>query len=121
MSFKDELQKFMNEMAMYYSAGDAAACARMFTLNGELFSPYSPTAHCRDEIEELHRVWTDGVSNKKLTVVDAGGSGDLAWCLAIFSEGEVTVEGTSFCVFERQPDGSWLIRICSLNGVDTKI
>jgi len=55
------------------------------------------------------------METKKLTIVDAGGSGDVAWCLAIFSEGEVTVEGTSLCVFERQLDRSWLIRICSLN------
>jgi hypothetical protein len=39
----------------------------------------------------------------------------LLWCLAIFSDGEVTGEGTSLCIFERQYNGNWLIRICSLN------
>jgi hypothetical protein len=60
---------------------------------------------------------TEGVGNKKLLVIEAGGSGDVAWCLANFAEGEVTGEGTSLCVFERQQDGYWLIRICSLNEV----
>jgi len=44
-------------------------------------------------------------------VVDAGVSGDLAWCLVTFSEGEVTGDGTSLSIFERQSDGDWLIRL----------
>jgi hypothetical protein len=39
MSLKDELQNFMNSMAVSYSAGDAVACAAMFTANVELFPP----------------------------------------------------------------------------------
>jgi len=65
MSVKDELQIFMNAMALSYGAGDAAACAAMFTADAELFSPYAPTACGRAEIEELHRVWTEGDGNKK--------------------------------------------------------
>jgi ketosteroid isomerase-like protein len=64
MSLKDELQNFMDAMALSYSAGDASTCAAIFTPNAELFSPYAPTARGRDEIEELHRVWTVDVSNK---------------------------------------------------------
>jgi ketosteroid isomerase-like protein len=119
MSLKDELQIFMNAMAASYSAGDAVACAAMFTANAELISPYAPTARGKAEIEKLHRVWTEGVGNKKLAVIDAGGSGEVAWCLANFSEGEVTGEGISLCIFERQHDKSWLIRICSLNEGNT--
>jgi ketosteroid isomerase-like protein len=109
----------MNAMAVSYSAGDALSCAAMFTSDAELISPYAPTARGRSEIEELHRVWTEGVGNKKLVVIDAGGYGDVAWCLANFSEGEVTGERTSLCVFERQHDGNLLIRICSLNEGNT--
>jgi ketosteroid isomerase-like protein len=115
MTIKDELQFFMNAMAVSYSAGDALACAEMFTADAKLISPYAPTARGRKEIEELHKIWTAGVRNKMLHVIEAGGSGDVAWCLANFSEGEVTGEGTSLCVFERQHDSNWLIRICSLN------
>jgi ketosteroid isomerase-like protein len=116
MSLKDELQILMNAMAVSYSAGDAIACAAIFTTNAELISPYAPTARGRVEIEKLHRIWTESIGNKKLVVIDAGGSGDVAWCLANFSEGE----GTSLCIFERQLDKSWLLRICSLNEGNTK-
>jgi hypothetical protein len=43
-------------------------------------------------------------------------SGDLAWCLASYGEG-IDI-GTSLSVFVRQPDGAWLIRMCSLNSTD---
>jgi ketosteroid isomerase-like protein len=89
----------------------------VFTPDGELYSPYAPPARGRAAIEALHRIWTlDGGSGKRLTIVHAGSSGDLAWCLASFSEGQVTGDGTSLNIFERQADGSWHIRMCSLNG-----
>jgi len=119
MTIKDELQLFMNTMAVSYSAGNSLECAEMFTSDAKLISPYAPSARGRKEIEELHKTWTEGVGNKKLLVIDAGGSGDVAWCLAKFSEGEVTGEGTSLCIFERQQDSNWLIRICSLNEVNS--
>ena len=62
---------------------------------------------------------TGGVGNKKFVVIDAGDSGEVACCLANFSEVEVTGEGTSVCGFERQHDGNWLIRICILNDENT--
>ncbi len=90
----------------------------MFALNGNLYSPYAPPARGRAAIEALHKDWTEGGGNgKKLTVIDAGGSGDMAWCLASFSEGHVTGEGTSLMIFER-PAKEWLIRVCSLNSND---
>lgn len=46
---------------------------------------------------------------------DAGSSGDLAWCLATYSEGRVAEEGASLNILEHQADGNWLIRICGLN------
>ena len=119
MSIRDDLQKLFDLYAAAYQAGDATACATMFALNGELYSPYAPPARGRAAIEALHQVWTqEGGSSKHVIVIDAGGSGDLAWCLATFSEGQVTGDGTSLNIFERNADGDWLIRICSLNSSD---
>lgn len=119
MSIRDDLQYLLNIYATAYRAGDSAACAAMFALNGELYSPYAPPARGRAAIEALHKVWTqEGGGGKQLIVVDAGGSGDLAWCLVTFSEGQVTGDGTSLNIFERHADGDWLIRICSLNSSD---
>jgi ketosteroid isomerase-like protein len=119
MSIREDLQNLFNIYAAAYQTGDATVCAAMFTLNGELYSPYALPARGRAAIEALHKVWTqEGGGGKQLTVIDAGGSGDLAWCLAAFSEGQVTGDGTSLNIFERQADGAWLIRACSLNGSD---
>jgi ketosteroid isomerase-like protein len=115
MSIHEEMQGLMNAMALAYRAGDAQACAQLFVPDGVLYSPYAFPAHGRIEIESLHRLWTDGGTGKKLTVVDAGCSGNLGWCLTEYSEGAATGNGTSLNVVERQSNGQWLIRICSLN------
>lgn len=115
MSIHDDLQELMNTMAKAYRAGDAAGCASLFVPGGELYSPYAPPARGRGAIEALHQEWTQGGENKQLKVIDAGSSGDLAWCHAAYSEGEVSGNGTSLSVFERQAEGHWLIRICMLN------
>jgi uncharacterized protein (TIGR02246 family) len=115
---RDELQDFFDAMAAAYVAGDATACAGLFTADGQLHSPYAPPARGRAEIEALHRIWTEGATAKVFRVIDAGRSGDLAWALASYSEDDATIEGTSLCVFERGPDGHWLIRACSLNATD---
>lgn len=115
-SLRDDLQELLDTYAAAYRAADAAGCAAMFAPECELHSPFAPPARGRSEVEALHRVWTvEGGADKTLAVVGAGGSGDLAWCVAAFSEGPATGSGTSLNVFERQPDGRWLIRICSLN------
>ena len=119
MAIREELQGLYNAYAAAYSVGDAGACAAVFAPDGELFSPYAPPARGREAIEALHKDWTrDGVGDKQLVVVAAGGSGDLAWCLASYSEGLATGNGTSLNVFEGQPNGNWLIRVCSLNSSD---
>ena len=119
MSIRDELQSLLDAYAAAYRSGDAAACAAMFVPDGELYSPYAPPARGRAAIEALHHAWTrDGGGDKQLTAIDVGSAGDLAWCLAAFSEGQVTGDGTSLNILERRADGGWMIRICSLNGDD---
>jgi uncharacterized protein (TIGR02246 family) len=122
MSIREELQDLLDAYAKAYQAGDALACANMYTPQGELHSPYAPPARGRSEIEEIHRVWTQYVSGeKKLAIVEADSSGDLAWCLATYTEGQVTGNGTSLNILERQPDGSWLVRLSSLNSTDPPV
>jgi uncharacterized protein (TIGR02246 family) len=115
MSFKTKMQALMDAMAAAYRAGDAYACAQMFVTDGVLYSPYAHPARGHVEIEALHRDWTEGVTGKKLKVLDAARSGDVGWCLVAYSEGDETGNGTSLSIVERQSDGQWLIRICSLN------
>jgi uncharacterized protein (TIGR02246 family) len=114
--FEVEAQALMDRMAAAYRAGDAAGCAALFTADATLLSPYAVAAHGRDAIETLHRDWTAQANSKRLTVIEAGRSGDLGWCLAAYSEGDITGNGTSLSTLIRQSNGSWLIRMCSLNG-----
>jgi hypothetical protein len=43
------------------------------------------------------------------------------WSLATYSEGQVTGDGTSLNVLDRQTDGNWLIRICGPNSGEPQI
>ncbi|AWI60040.1 hypothetical protein ABIA22_005347 [Sinorhizobium fredii] len=75
----------------------------MFTLDAELYSPDAPPALGRAAIEALHCEWMHGgVPDKELRVIQAGGS-------------RGKVPGTSLEVWQREDDGSWRIRMCSLN------
>ena len=116
MPDRNELQKTFEMYVAAYRMGDAQGCAAVFLPDAVMMSPYGPTATGRDEIAAQHADWVgEGSEGKRLEIVAHGGARDVAWALAAFSEGEATGEGTSLCVFERQPDGRWLIRMCSLN------
>jgi len=116
MTIQDELQRLFDEYVAAYRVGNAAGCAAIFTPNAELYSPYGPASRGRGAIEETHAAWTQaGGENKQIEVIEAGQSGNLAWCLARCSEGDATGDGTSLNVLERQEDGGWSIRMCSLN------
>ena len=115
LTFHEEIQELMDQMANAYRAADAHSCAQMFVPEGVLYSPYAVPAQGRTEIESLHRIWTGEGTGKQLKVLEADNSGNLGWCLVAYSEGDATGNGTSLCVVERQPNGKWLIRICSLS------
>ena len=116
MDIKKELQLLFDRYVAAYRTGDGEGCAAFFAADAELHSPYGPVARGRQSIAKTHLQWTsEGAEKKQLEVINAGVSGDLAWCFAEFTEGEVTGAGVSLNVLERQPDGSWLIRMCSLN------
>jgi uncharacterized protein (TIGR02246 family) len=114
LTFHEEMQELMDEMAVAYRTSDARACAQLFVSDGVLYSPYAYPARGRAEIESLHRAWTDETTRKQLIVMDASSTGNLGWCLAAYSEDDATGNGTSLNVVERQPDGQWHIKICSL-------
>lgn len=102
-------------MTAAYRAGDAAACAKMWTESAAIYSPFGPPLTGRAEIEAAHRDWTAGGAgaDKVLEVQAASADGDMAWCLVRYSEeGE---SGVSLNILERQADGTWLIRLTSLN------
>ncbi|MDA7427827.1 nuclear transport factor 2 family protein [Primorskyibacter aestuariivivens] len=119
MPLQDDLNTLWKRYVAAYRAGDATGCAALFTLGAVLHSPFGPPARGRTEIEALHADWVaEGGGAKHMQLLESGQTGDLAWCLCAFSEGDATGEGVSLNVLERQPDGDWKIRVCSLNAGD---
>ncbi|WP_271951931.1 YybH family protein [Ruegeria faecimaris] len=115
MSFKQQCQEVFDHYVACYRQGDANGCASVFAAQAEMYSPFGPPSIGRQAIEDTHAEWVaEGGEDKKINVSSAGRDGELGWCLAEFSEG-TTGEGVSLNVLERQPDGRWLITLCSLN------
>ncbi len=114
MALRKELQGLCNAYVAAYRAGDATGCAASFTENAVMQSIFAPPALGRSAIAATHRDWVRDGADKTLTVLDAGGSGDVAWFLAEFAEGEATGVGITLAVCERRPGGPWQIRACSL-------
>lgn len=119
MTLRAELQAALDDMAQFYAAGDAVACAALFTTDATLVSSYGPPAQGRAAIAALHRDWTKAATAKTFEILDCGGGGETAWALARFSEGRITGAGTTLAVFERRECTGWLVRVCSLNSAET--
>lgn len=116
MDDKTAIDALWGQYLSAYRIGDAEGCARVFTDDAELYSPFAPVAKGRDAIRALHADWTDGgAPDKTLSVLSWGASEGLAWCVAAYGEGTATGTGTSLSSLERQPDGGWLIRVCALS------
>ena len=115
MSLKSTFQILYDEYVACYRSADAIGCAALFASDAELYYPFGPPAIGRAAIAATHEQWvSEGAEDKQITVMDAGGSGDVGWCLAQYSEGS-TGRGTSLSILARQPEGNWLITHCSLN------
>lgn len=122
MELGEELQQLLDGYVAAYRAGDAAGCAAVYTECGEIHSPFGPPAVGRAAIAAAHTAWfEEAEENKAITVLSVQGAGDLAACLARYSadipreDGPPATEaGVTLSTFERQADGSWLIRMSAL-------
>jgi ketosteroid isomerase-like protein len=118
MTNRAEMQRLLDAYVAAYRSGDADGCAACFTEDAQLFSPYSQPARGRAAIANLHADWVQEGENKRMTLLDCGAEGALAWALCRYDEGRATGSGTSLFVCERSTDAAWRIRICSLNEDD---
>ena len=114
MHSKRDIQALLDQMTAANRAGDADACAKLFTSEAQLHSPFGPAAVGRDAIRRVHKEWTAEANTKGFAIIDHGSSNDMAWCLARFSEGDAAGGGSSLIVLEKQSDMRWLIRACCL-------
>ena len=106
-----------------YEAEDAEGCAALYAEDGELVSPFGPPVRGRVAIAAAHRDWfSEGETNKTMTVVRAGIDGALGYCLVRYAAevpvaagGRSQSRGLSLNVMERRSDGHWTIKLTSLN------
>ena len=105
---KKRLQKLVDEYLAAYTARDPEGCARTFTTDGALFSPYGPPARGRTAIAATHSDWfTEEEEDKRLEVMEFHQDGESGHCLLAWSAripdqnengGFRTASGVSLCV-----------------------
>lgn len=111
-----DLQGLLDQMAAAYSAGDAEGCARMFSANAQVHSPFAPPAIGRAAIQSLHEDWVVPPAQKRFSLLDSGACEKMAWALCRYSESGSDEKGPSLIVWEMDDVGGWLIRSCCLHG-----
>jgi uncharacterized protein (TIGR02246 family) len=98
-----------------FERGDAAGVAALYTQDAMLFPPDSEIVKGRQAIGDFWQAThKSGVKSAKLTTLDVGTSGDVAYevgtvLLAIQPEGKpaATASAKYVVVWKRQADGSW--------------
>jgi len=114
MDFKQQCQELLDLYVSFYRQGDAAGCASIYSSSAELYSAFGPPAIGRQAIEETHKEWVqDSADDKRISVLSAGQSDDLGWCIAHFSE-DGAGSGISMNILARDGAGHWEITHCSL-------
>lgn len=105
------------------SQGDSADLGRFYTPDAVVLPPSSEILASYDAIkgywDGLHKI---GVNNYSIYDVNLKIEGDFAYQTALWEAKRITPEGNSIefdgnlsNVFERQPDGSWKIKLQSWN------
>ena len=123
MTIQTEMQALMDAWRRAYGAGDIDGALAFYSDDAAIYSPYGPAAAGQEALRATHVAWlATGETNKKLTLLSAGGDGDLAYCVMAYSgdypqdDGTMLREsGTSVNVAKRQPDGTWKLLVSSLN------
>jgi uncharacterized protein (TIGR02246 family) len=98
-----------------FERGDFKALSAMYTSDAIAFPPDSEMIQGNEAIGEFwNATWESGVKSVKLTALDVGRSGDIAYeagkvSLTIHAEGkEPTIATAKYVVvWKRQADGSW--------------
>lgn len=123
MAIHEEMQSLMDLWTKSFIEGEIETCVEVYTKDATIYSPYSEPATGSDAIRDLFHKWHEaGETNKRVTVEQAGGEGAVAYCLISYSgdypqdDGSyVNESGISLNVAEKQPDGSWKLRLSSMN------
>ena len=123
MAIQEEMQDLMGRWKDDFSRGNIEGCVEAYLADAAIYSPYSSAAIGRDAIRGLFQEWlAAGETNKRISVLNAASDGTIAYCLIAYSGdypqedgSSVTESGVSLNIAEKQTDGSWRLRISSMN------
>jgi uncharacterized protein (TIGR02246 family) len=122
MSIETDLQAVIDRYVDAYNRHDLAAIGAIFTDTASLYSPYGPPAVGHAAIMQAHTDWfAANEQNKRMTVISAQATGDLAYCVLHYAgdfpdeSGTLSTEsGVSVNVLKRQGGGPWKLHVTSL-------
>ena len=105
-----QLTGLVNSYLAAYSTQDAEGCARAFTVDGALISPFGPPARGRAAIAATYSDWfTVPEQDKRLDILEFQRQGNMGFCLLAWSarvpdEGRADAtrveSGLSLCVLD---------------------
>jgi len=79
---ENQLMKTVEAYLAAYCAQDEDGCARAFTPDGALFSPFGPPARGRAEVAATHLEWfAEDEQDKRLELLEFQGNGAFGHCV----------------------------------------
>ncbi len=118
METRQAIEKLNAEFVDAYNQGDIAALATNYTEDGAVLAPNQPTVRGKQAIETLFKGMIEEIGGTaRIETVDLADAGDLAYQWATYSlEGREQSDTGKFVeIYNRQPDGSWKIRLTIFN------
>lgn len=115
------IRAVMVEIIRTFLAGDFAGYSEVFTVDGVLMPPNSPSVEGRSAIqrfgESFPKVTAMDFTDVQIEGVDGLAVGRTAYSLTMTPEGAGAVQdkGKQMGLFRRQPDGSWLATAAIFN------
>jgi ketosteroid isomerase-like protein len=122
----DRLTRLVSGYLEAYAARDSDACARCFTPEGALFSPFGPPAEGRAAIAATHGEWfASKEEDKRLEVLECHMEGALGHCVLHWSgrvpdeeSGHRLESGYSLCVLKATEGGLLFHRLALVPDTD---
>jgi uncharacterized protein (TIGR02246 family) len=118
METRQAIYKLNAEFVDAYNQGDIAALATGYTEDGAVLAPNQPAVSGKQAIETLFKGMIEEIGGTaSIETVDLADAGDLAYQWATYSlEGREQSDTGKFVeIYNRQPDGSWKIRLTIFN------
>ena len=126
MDARAAFQAVIDRYLLAYDRHDAAACAAVYAVDGQILSPFGPPVIGTAAIRAVHEEWFDeGETGKTMTIAEARAEGGTGFCLVAYAAdvpdgagGTTESRGLSLNTMTRRDGGDWVIRHTSITELD---